>query len=158
VWRHGDWIEIAPDGACVITGRSDATLNRGGVRMGTSEFYSVVEAVPGWRTAWWCTTRTPPADRASSCCSSCSTPATTSTTTFRHGWPPPSGRSSRPGTCPTRCTACPAMPRTISGKKLEVPVKRLLDGEPLERVVNPGAMANPDSLQPFLTLAAPRGR
>ena len=46
VWRHGDWIEILPDGACVIYGRSDATLNRGGVRMGTSEFYRVVESFP----------------------------------------------------------------------------------------------------------------
>jgi acetoacetyl-CoA synthetase len=46
VWRHGDWIEILPDGGCVIYGRSDATLNRGGVRMGTSEFYRVVEGLP----------------------------------------------------------------------------------------------------------------
>src|SRR6202041_4074700 len=43
VWRHGDWIDLLPDGGCVIYGRSDATLNRGGVRMGTSEFYRVVE-------------------------------------------------------------------------------------------------------------------
>src|SRR5260370_19308185 len=43
IWRHGDWIELLPDGGCVIYGRSDATLNRGGVRMGTSEFYRVVE-------------------------------------------------------------------------------------------------------------------
>ncbi len=47
VWRHGDWIEITERGSCIITGRSDATLNRGGVRMGTAEFYSVVESVPG---------------------------------------------------------------------------------------------------------------
>ncbi len=46
VWRHGDWITFADDGACVISGRSDATLNRGGVRLGTSDFYAVVEALP----------------------------------------------------------------------------------------------------------------
>src|SRR3712207_6985052 len=46
VWRHGDWITIGADGSCVITGRSDATLNRGGVRLGTAEFYSVVESMP----------------------------------------------------------------------------------------------------------------
>ena len=46
VWRHGDWIPVLPDGGCVIFGRSDATLNRGGVRMGTSEFYRVVERLP----------------------------------------------------------------------------------------------------------------
>src|SRR3712207_6883720 len=45
VWRHGDWITIGADGTCVITGRSDATLNRGGVRLGTAEFYSVVEGI-----------------------------------------------------------------------------------------------------------------
>src|SRR5699024_10278198 len=46
VWRHGDWISITGYGSCTITGRSDATLNRGGVRLGTSEFYSVVESLP----------------------------------------------------------------------------------------------------------------
>ena len=46
VWRHGDWVTFTHDGTCVVTGRSDATLNRGGVRLGTSDFYSVVEAFP----------------------------------------------------------------------------------------------------------------
>src|SRR6185436_10255986 len=45
VWRHGDWVTVTERGTCVITGRSDATLNRGGVRLGTSEFYSVVEGL-----------------------------------------------------------------------------------------------------------------
>ena len=49
VWRHGDWITFTDDGACVISGRSDATLNRGGVRLGTSDFYAVVEGLPGGR-------------------------------------------------------------------------------------------------------------
>src|SRR6478736_8443636 len=47
IWRHGDWIVFEPDGSCVVTGRSDATLNRGGVRLGTAEFYRVVEELPG---------------------------------------------------------------------------------------------------------------
>ena len=47
VWRHGDWLTITDRGSCVVTGRSDATLNRGGVRLGTAEFYAVVEALPG---------------------------------------------------------------------------------------------------------------
>src|SRR4029079_14858272 len=46
VWRHGDWIKLTERGSCVIYGRSDSTLNRGGVRMGTSEFYRVIEALP----------------------------------------------------------------------------------------------------------------
>ena len=53
VWRHGDWIRITPRGSAVIYGRSDSTLNRGGVRMGTSEFYRVVEAFPGSRGLAW---------------------------------------------------------------------------------------------------------
>ena len=72
VWRHGDWLTITDRGSCVITGRSDATLNRGGVRIGTAEFYAVVEALPGGRRQ----PRRPPrgrgaAARASCCCSSC---------------------------------------------------------------------------------------
>src|SRR4029079_2483775 len=47
VWRQGDWIVFQPDGSCVVTGRSDATLNRGGVRLGTAELYRVVEELPG---------------------------------------------------------------------------------------------------------------
>ena len=72
VWRHGDWVKFAADGSCVIYGRSDSTLNRGGVRMGTSEFYRVVEdAARGRRTRSSSTPRRP-ASRASCCCSSSS--------------------------------------------------------------------------------------
>ena len=52
VWRHGDWIKVEADGSCVIYGRSDSTLNRGGVRMGTAEFYRVVEELAGSPTRW----------------------------------------------------------------------------------------------------------
>ena len=64
VWHHGDWIRFEADGSCVITGRSDATLNRGGVRLGTAEFYSVTDSHPRSPTASSSTWRTPPADRA----------------------------------------------------------------------------------------------
>ena len=69
VWRHGDWILFTERGSCVITGRSDATLNRGGVRLGTSEFYPWSRSSRRWTTAWSCTSRTPRAGRASCCCS-----------------------------------------------------------------------------------------
>jgi acetoacetyl-CoA synthetase len=154
VWRHGDWIEIATDGSCVITGRSDATLNRGGVRMGTSEFYSVVESVPGIVDSLVVHHEDPDggpgelvlfvvlaADRELD-----DVLRATLTRTLR--------QELSPRHVPDELHQVPAIPRTISGKKLEVPIKRLLDGAPLERVVNPGALADPDALQPFLTLAA----
>ena len=57
IWRHGDWIRFTERGSCVITGRSDATLNRGGVRLGTGEFYSVSRSSARWSTAWSSTWR-----------------------------------------------------------------------------------------------------
>jgi hypothetical protein len=104
VWRHGDWIEITERGSCIITGRSDATLNRGGVRMGTAEFYAIVEDVDGVADSLvvhleddqgW--------SRAISCCSW--SPTTAARWTMRCARPccTRCAPSSRPGTCPTRC-------------------------------------------------------
>ena len=83
VWRHGDWITFTDDGACVITGRSDATLNRGGVRLGTSDFYAVVEELPEVADSLvvHLEATTPTTRWASWCCSSRSRPAPSSTTT-----------------------------------------------------------------------------
>jgi acetoacetyl-CoA synthetase len=152
VWRHGDWLEVTERGTCVITGRSDATLNRGGVRMGTSEFYSVVEDVDGVVDSLVVHHDDPSGgpgelvlfvvldqDRS-----------------LDDGLGATIARTIRtelsPRHVPDELHTIPAVPRTISGKKMEVPVKRLLDGEPLEKVANPGAMANPDSLGAFLEL------
>lgn len=154
VWRHGDWIEIAPDGSCLITGRSDATLNRGGVRMGTSEFYSVVESVPGIADSLVVHHEDPDGGPGELVLFLVLDADHDLDDTFRHRLAATIREELSPRHVPDAVHAIPAVPRTISGKKLEVPVKRLLDGVPLERVVNPGAMANPDSLQPFLTLAA----
>ena len=120
VWRHGDWILFTERGSCVITGRSDATLNRGGVRMGTGEFYEVVEELDevldslvvhleddeggaGELLLFVVLARRRDArrrparpDRRRRCAA-----------------------SSRRGTCPTRSRRCPAIPRTLTGKKLE---------------------------------------
>jgi acetoacetyl-CoA synthetase len=152
VWRHGDWLEVTERGTCIITGRSDATLNRGGVRMGTSEFYSVVEDVDGVADSLVVHHDDPDggpgelvlfvvlADGRS----------------LDDGIGAQIARSIReelsPRHVPDALHCIPAVPRTISGKKMEVPVKRLLDGEPLAGVANPGAMANPDSLEAFLEL------
>ncbi len=153
VWRHGDWIVFDDDGSCVISGRSDSTLNRGGVRLGTSEFYSVVEgfAEVGRQP------RRPPrgpvrstaSGWASCCCSSCPAEGCDRRRRSRRPASPGScaGRC-RPATSPTAIHAVSGIPRTLSGKKLEVPVKRILTGTPTDVAASRGALANPDSLEP----------
>jgi acetoacetyl-CoA synthetase len=153
VWRHGDWLEVTERGTCVITGRSDATLNRGGVRMGTSEFYSVVEDVDGVLDSLVVHHDDPRGGPGE----------LVLFVVVDDGRSLDDGLGSTiagaireelsPRHVPDGIHTVPAVPRTISGKKMEVPVKRLLDGEPLDRVVNPGAMANPESLGAFLELA-----
>ncbi len=153
VWRHGDWLEVTAErGTMVISGRSDATLNRGGVRMGTSEFYAVVEDVPGvvdslvvhqaggedGRLLLFVVLADDREldDRL----------RRDLATAIRAGL--------SPRHVPDEVHAIPLVPRTISGKKMEVPAKRLLEGEPFERVANPGAMQDPSALDAFVALAA----
>ena len=83
VWRHGDWLTVLPDGGCVISGRSDATLNRGGVRVGTAELYRIVESIPGVAVGARGRHRRPWQRRARSSCSSCRTVCPSTTTSAR---------------------------------------------------------------------------
>jgi acetoacetyl-CoA synthetase len=152
VWRHGDWIEITERGSCIITGRSDATLNRGGVRMGTAEFYSVVEAIPevadslvvhlddgaGSGELVLLVVADQDADWAGLVEEIKSRLRT----------------ELSPRHVPDRIHPIASVPRTVSGKKMELPVKRILRGEPVSKVANAGAMANPDSLADVVALAA----
>ena len=156
VWRHGDWIEITPRGTCIITGRSDATLKRGGVRLGTSEFYGVVEALPEVSESLVVHL----ADDAGGPGELLLFVALEGdaalddllrariTNALREGL--------SPRHVPDRIYAIPSVPRTLNGKKLEVPVRRILSGAAAEEVANAGAMANPESLDFFVTLAAAR--
>jgi acetoacetyl-CoA synthetase len=152
VWRHGDWLEVTERGTCIITGRSDATLNRGGVRMGTSEFYSVVEDVDGVLDSLVVHHDDPAGGPGELVLFV----VVGEGRSLDDGLGVTIARAIReelsPRHVPDELHCIPAVPRTISGKKMEVPVKRLLDGEPLETVANPGAMANPDSLEAFLEL------
>jgi acetoacetyl-CoA synthetase len=157
-WRHGDWIAIDPDsGQCVIYGRSDSTLNRGGVRMGTSEFYRVVESLPEilgslvidttglgptgneipgklllfivLRETVWLDDRL--ANRLRERIKI----------------------ELSPRYVPDGIFHVPEIPQTLNGKKLEIPVKRIFLGIELSKSVSREAMSNPDSLKPFLELA-----
>ncbi|MGH9102356.1 MAG: acetoacetate--CoA ligase [Acidimicrobiales bacterium] len=158
VWRHGDWATFTERGSCIITGRSDATLNRGGVRLGTSELYSVVEAMeeiadslvvhmeqggdPGGRLLLFVV----PAEGAELDASLVAR--------IREGL----RRELSPRHAPDEVHAVAAIPRTLSGKKLEVPVKRILAGVPAEQAASREALADPSSLEAFERLAAARGR
>jgi acetoacetyl-CoA synthetase len=102
VWRHGDWIRFTPQRTCQVTGRSDATLNRGGVRLGTGESTGCSTTSPRSPTASSSTSRTKQVDRVSCCCSSCSSRARHSPTSFNRRSEDHSDESSRLDTCLTR--------------------------------------------------------
>ncbi len=155
VWRHGDWILISERGSAVISGRSDSTLNRGGVRMGTSEFYRVVEELPEIRDS--VVVDTSDAEGRGKLWlfvvlqANVALDATLSSTIQR------TLRSKlSPRHVPDEIVPISEVPRTLSGKKLEVPIKRLLGGAPLEQVVNPGTLQRPQAL--FDLLAAAQAR
>jgi acetoacetyl-CoA synthetase len=154
VWRHGDWIMILPDGGCVIYGRSDATLNRGGVRMGTSEFYRIVEALPQVADSLVIDTGRLGAEGR----------------LILYVVPAPGHRLDdeligqirsglraglSPRHVPDEILQVPGIPRTLSGKKLEVPVRKILQGTPVADAADPDALANPEVLAAFVPGAGP---
>jgi acetoacetyl-CoA synthetase len=148
VWRHGDWIKILPDGSSVIYGRSDSTLNRGGVRMGTSDFYRVVEALPEIADSLVVDTGQLGQDGRLLLYVQLADAAELSEEVI--GRIRATLRSTlSPRHVPDEISAVPGIPRTLSGKKLEVPVRKILLGTPVEKAANPDAMANPEVLVHF---------
>ena len=156
VWRHGDWITITSRGSCVIHGRSDATLNRGGVRMGTAEFYAVAEDMPEVADSLVVHLEDPEGGPGELLLFV--VPAAGAT------WTEQSEQTLRrtlrerlsPRHVPDSIHPVGGVPRTLSGKKLEVPVKRILLGTPLSTAAAPGALANPESLEEFVRVARQR--
>jgi acetoacetyl-CoA synthetase len=153
VWRHGDWVEITSRGTAVIYGRSDSTVNRGGVRMGTSELYRAVlaldevvdalavdvprEGTDGWLSLFVVLREGVALDDA-----------------LRDRIRERLRLDCSPRHVPDEIAAVPAVPRTLSGKVLEVPVKRILMGERPEAVASRDALANPEALDWFAARAA----
>jgi acetoacetyl-CoA synthetase len=152
VWRHGDWIEITERGTAIISGRSDSTINRGGIRMGTSEIYSAVladddvvdalvvdvprEGTDGWMPLFVVLREGAALDdelvarlkqRIRDDCS--------------------------PRHVPNEIHQIAEVPRTLSGKALEVPVKRILMGDPADKAASRESLANPGALDYFVELA-----
>ncbi|MER5320743.1 acetoacetate--CoA ligase [Streptosporangium roseum] len=148
VWRHGDWIKILPDGGCVIYGRSDSTLNRGGVRMGTSEFYRVVERFDEIADSLVIDTGQLGQEGRLLLYVTMAEGAALSdalVTDLRAAL----RDALSPRHVPNEIIEVPGIPRTLSGKKLEVPVRKILLGVPPEKAANLDAMANPEVLSHF---------
>jgi acetoacetyl-CoA synthetase len=148
VWRHGDWIKIEADGSCVIYGRSDSTLNRGGVRMGTAEFYRVVEELPG--VADTLVIDTSAAGVEGRLLLYVVTEPGTDFAALRERIRTAIRHDLSPRHVPDEIVEIPEVPRTLNGKKCEVPVKRVLAGVPVEEAVSEGALKNPAAMAPFL--------
>ncbi|MEY2619853.1 MAG: hypothetical protein RL522_2855 [Pseudomonadota bacterium] len=155
VWRHGDWLKVTETGHCIIYGRSDATINRHGLRMGTSELYSAVEALPEvldslvvdleylGRESYmplFVVLR----------------PGLTLDAALQARLRDAVKTALSPRFVPDDIVQVTEVPRTLSGKKQELPIKKLLLGQPLEKVVNPDAMANPGCLAWYVDFARRR--
>jgi acetoacetyl-CoA synthetase len=152
VWRHGDWIEVTERGTCVISGRSDSTLNRGGVRMGTAEFYRVVEGLDAV-TDSLVVDASDPGGQGRLLLFVVLRPGTELDEALQGRIRAAVRTELSPRHVPDRIEAIAEVPRTLSGKKLEVPVKRVLSGVPLEKAVSEGALANPDAIHQVVALA-----
>ena len=152
IWRHGDWIMFSERGSSVITGRSDATLNRGGVRLGTSEFYSALEELD--EVVDSLVVHLEDADEL------------ILFVVLRDGLELDDAMRKRiasalrdalsPRHVPDTIVALPVIPQTLTGKKLELPVKLILTGVPSAEVVSTDALASPTSMEPVLAYASTR--
>ncbi len=153
VWRHGDWLRIGAQGGCTIYGRSDATINRHGLRMGTSELYSAIEALPevldsmvvdleylgkeSWMPMFVVLREGLTLDAA-----------------LRERLNAAIRTALSPRFVPDEIVQVAEIPRTLTGKKQELPIKKLLLGQPLAKVVNPDTMANAGCLPWYEAFAA----
>jgi acetoacetyl-CoA synthetase len=154
VWRHGDWVRLTPRGSYVIYGRSDSTLNRGGVRMGTADFYAVVEGFEEIADSLVIdTTELGAKDEGALLCFLVLA-AGVSIEDVEPRLRKVLRSELSPRHVPDRFVVVDAIPRTLNGKKCEVPVKKILAGVAPDKAVSRGALQNPDALGPFLALAS----
>ncbi|MFN4119018.1 acetoacetate--CoA ligase [Acidovorax sp.] len=157
VWRHGDWLKIGANGGCIIYGRSDATINRHGLRMGTSEIYSAVEALPEVLDSLVVDLEYLGRDSYMPLFVVLR-PGHTLDEALRARINAAIRTALSPRFVPDDIFVVAEVPRTLSGKKQELPIKKLLLGQPLEKVVNKDAMANPGCLDWYVAFARERAR
>ncbi|MEV0392708.1 acetoacetate--CoA ligase [Polymorphospora rubra] len=156
VWRHGDWITVSDRGTCVITGRSDATLNRGGVRLGTAEFYSVVEGLDEVVDSVVVHLEDDEGGAGELLLFVVLRGGHELDDDLRRRICRELRTALSPRHVPDEIYQVGAVPRTLSAKKLEVPVKKILTGTPVESAAAKGALANPESLTAFERFAKER--
>ena len=155
VWRHGDWVTMSPRRSFVISGRSDATLNRGGVRLGTAEFYAVVEELPEVTDSLVVHLE----DRAGRARFVAAVRRDDSRDHPRRPSARPDPRRAAPRAVPRHVPDAieqvPAIPRTMTGKKLEKPIKQILLGRPASEVISADAVTGFDAVAAFRAPARP---
>ena len=157
VWRHGDWLKIGADGGCIVYGRSDATINRHGLRMGTSEIYGAVESLPEVLDSMVVDLEYLGRESYMPLF-----------VVLRDGIVLDDAMRARlnhairtalsPRFVPDAIWQVAEIPRTLSGKKQELPIKRLLLGQAIDKVVNREAMANPGCLDWYVRFASARAQ
>ncbi|ALL79593.1 acetoacetyl-CoA synthetase (plasmid) [Pseudonocardia sp. EC080610-09] len=156
VWRHGDWATRTRHGGFVISGRSDATLNRGGVRLGTAEFYAVVEELSEIADSLVVHLEDPAGGPGRLLLFLVPVPGAEVDDALRARVRTALRTQLSPRHVPDTIEAVPAIPRTMTGKKLETPIKQILQGRAVADVVSPGAVDRPDTLAAFLPTGATR--
>lgn len=156
VWSHGDWVTITERGSCIISGRSDATLNRGGVRIGTAELYAVAETVPGVADSLAVHLEDDAGGPGQLVLFVVPGAGAAVDGDLRRRLCAELRRSLSPRHVPDEIVAVAAVPRTLSGKKLEVPVKRILRGADPADVAAAGALVDPSVLDEYVDLARRR--
>jgi len=152
VWRHGDWIRLTSRGSAVIQGRSDSTLNRLGIRVGTSEVYSAVESLPEIRDSLVLGLELPKGGYYMPLFVVLAEGVALDDELKRKINTTIRARFS-PRHVPDEIVAVPAIPRTLSDKKMEVPVKKLFMGVSVDKAANVGATRSPEALEYFAVLA-----
>ena len=151
VWKHGDWIKIKPNGGAVIYGRSDAVINRGGVRMGTSELYRAVDKVEEVQDSLAVDVQKDGDEHISLFV--VLKEGAELDEDLKDRIKKSIGDTTSPRHVPDEVLSVPDVPYTLNGKKLEVPVKKILSGTPPEEAASKDSLRNPDSLDTFVELA-----
>lgn len=154
VWRHGDWITVSARGSCVITGRSDATLNRGGVRLGTAEFYTVVEALPEVADSLVVHLEDSEGGAGTLVLFVRLRAEAVLDDDLRGRILGALRRQLSPRHAPDLIHQVRVLPRTLSGKRIEVPAKKILQGTPTDQAVARGALTDPEGLAELEEFAA----
>lgn len=152
IWRHGDWIKITPTGSSIIYGRSDSTINRKGIRMGSSEIYRIVEDMPEVLDSLIIGLERPGGNYYMPLFVVLR-PGVTLDEPLKQRLRTQLRTNLTPHHVPDEIIAITEVPRTLSGKKLEVPIKKLFLGTPLEKAISVGALGNPQSMQFFVEFA-----